>query len=165
MTAADLIRALELIPHPEGGWFRETYRAGEVIPASALPARYSGPRAHATAIHFLLEAGQFSAFHRLNSDELWFHEAGGTLDLWRIDPQGRLHTERLGPAAGRWQAMFPRGHWFAARPAADAAYAMVGCTVAPGFDFADFELAERNALCAQYPAHRDLIERLTRTTP
>lgn len=162
-TAPELIRALALQPHPEGGWFRETYRSEEKIDGSQLPSRYGGEsRSLATAIYFLLETGQFSAFHRLRSDETWFHHAGGSLDIWRIDPQGNLHAEQLGPAAARWQTLLPRGDWFAARPATGAEFALIGCTVAPGFDFADFELAERNALSAQFPAHREIIHQLTR---
>ncbi|HMP77084.1 MAG TPA: cupin domain-containing protein [Kiritimatiellia bacterium] len=163
MNAVELIRQLDLQPHPEGGWFRETYRSGESVDAAGLPARYGAPRALSTAIYFLLEAGQFSAFHRLRSDEAWFHHAGGTLDVWRIDPQGILHIEQLGPDAGRWQLVIPRGDWFAARPAADAPFVLIGCTVAPGFDFADFELAEPAALADQFPAYRDCIEQLTRS--
>lgn len=164
MNAGELIRQLDLRPHPEGGWFRETYRSDERIAGAALPPRYAGPRDVSTAIYFLLEAGQFSAFHRLRSDEAWFHHAGGTLDIWRIDPAGRLHTEPLGPAAGRWQTVIPRGDWFAARPAPDAAFVLIGCTVAPGFDFADFELAARTDLVDKYPEHRATIHALTRTT-
>ncbi len=163
MTAAELIRNLKLQPHPEGGWFSETYRSAESIAAPHLPARYGAPRAFSTAIYFLLEAGQFSAFHRLRSDELWFHHAGGTLDTWRITPDGALHTAQLGPAAAHWQILFPQGDWFAARPTPGTDFALVGCTVAPGFDFADFELAQRDALTAQFPTHREIIHHLTRT--
>jgi len=162
MTAADLVQQLQLQPHPEGGWFAETYRSNETIAAAHLPPRYDAPRTFGTAIYFLLEAGHFSAFHRLHSDEMWFHLAGGTLDLWRIDPRGALHTEQLGPAAGRWQTLFPHGDWFAARPAPGTDFALVGCTVSPGFDFADFQLAQREELAAQFPAHRELIHQLTR---
>lgn len=162
MSAADLIRDLALQPHPEGGWFREVYRSEEMVSAHHLPARYGAARVFSTSIYFLLEAGQFSAFHRLRSDEIWFHHAGGDLDSWRINPEGNLSVERLGPGAGRWQTVFSQGDWFAARPAAGAAFALVGCAVAPGFDFADFELARRDALSAQFPAHRNIIHQFTR---
>lgn len=161
MTAAEIIRNLDLHPHPEGGWFGETYRSDEKILAAGLPSRYGEPRAFSTAIYFLLEAGQFSAFHRLRSDEIWFHHAGGALDVWRIDEQGMLHTDQISPDDSRWQVVFPRGHWFAARPAEGEEFALVGCVVSPGFDFADFELASRRSLSEQYPAHRDLIRELT----
>jgi predicted cupin superfamily sugar epimerase len=154
MTAAQWIAALGLEPHPEGGWFRETYRAREHIEASGLPARYGGPRSFSTSIYFLLEGTQFSAFHRLKSDELWHFHAGGSLQVWIIDEAGRLRTERVGPdpAAGdRLQLVLPAGTWFAARPLAAADYTLLGCTVAPGFDFADFELAGRAALAGRFP--------------
>jgi len=166
LTAAQWISALELRPHPEGGWYRETYRAGEHTAAEHLPARYGGPRAFCTSIYFLLEAAQFSAFHRLKSDELWHYHAGGALQVWMIDEAGRLRTEQVGPdpAAGdRLQLVLPAGTWFAARPLPAARYALIGCTVAPGFDFADFELAGRAALAGLFPQHRVLIQELTRS--
>lgn len=162
MNAADLIRHLELRPHPEGGWFRETYRSAERIAAGQLPARYGGARAFSTAIYFLLEAGQCSSFHRIQSDECWFHHAGGDLDVLRITDDGRLFVDRIGPGVARWQTVVPRGEWFAARPAEDALFVLVGCTVAPGFDFTDFELATRDALTTRFPQHADTIRSLTR---
>jgi predicted cupin superfamily sugar epimerase len=162
MNAADLIRSLDLRPHPEGGWFREIYRSDERIDGAHLPARYGGARDFATSIYYLLETGQFSAFHRLRSDEIWFHHAGGDLEIVRLTPDGRLLVEGIGPDAGRWQTVVPRGDWFAARLAPDVAFALVGCAVAPGFDFADFEMAERAALLAAYPRHAEIIESLTR---
>lgn len=163
MTAAELIHALALRPHPEGGWYREVYRSDEAVAAAGLPARYGGPRSLATAIYFLLEAGQFSAFHRLRSDESWFHHAGGDLRIWEIDEAGALRVTDIGPGAMRWQHVIPRGRWFAARPAPSAPFALIGCAVAPGFDFADFELAARADLAARFPAHRNVIEHLTRS--
>lgn len=163
MNAADIIRTLALLPHPEGGWYREMYRSEETVPAAGLPARYAAPRAIATSIYFLLEAGQFSAFHRLRSDEIWFHLAGGDLTVWQIDEAGALHEAAIGPDAKAWQLTIPRGRWFAARPSDGAPFTLIGCTVAPGFDFADFELARRGDLTARFPAHRSLIEQLTRS--
>lgn len=162
MNAADLIRQLDLQPHPEGGWFRETYRSEEQFAGERLPARCGGARAFSTAIYFLLEAGQFSSFHRIRSDECWFHHAGGDLDVLRITESGRLIVDRIGPGAARWQTVVPRGEWFAARPADGAPFVLVGCTVAPGFDFADFELATRDALAARFPQHAETIRSLTR---
>lgn len=163
MNAADLIRLLDLHPHPEGGWFRETYRCQERIARVHLPQRYDGARAFSTAIYFLLEAGRFSSFHRLQSDECWFHHAGGELDIVRITDDGSLIIDRIGPRSNRWQATVPRGNWFAARPAEGASFALVSCTVAPGFDFADFELANRAALTARFPQHAEVIRSLTRS--
>lgn len=162
MRAADLIRDLQLAPHPEGGWYRETYRSEESIPADSLPARYSGARSYATAIYFLLETGQFSAFHRLASDEAWFHHAGGDLEIFCIDDRGDMSVHRLGPGAQNWQAILPRGTWFAARPLEGAEFALVGCVVAPGFSFDDFELGSRAILIERYPQHAALIRALTR---
>jgi predicted cupin superfamily sugar epimerase len=164
MNAADLVKALGLLPHPEGGWFRETYRAAETVGGSALPRRFGGDRSVSTAIYFLLESGQCSHLHRIRSDEVWHFYAGDPLIVVEIDPAGRLKTTRLGggfAAGGVYQHVVPAGVWFGAAPAENGRFALVGCTVAPGFDFADFELAERAALLAEYPVHRDWIERLT----
>jgi hypothetical protein len=164
MNARALIERLHLQPHPEGGWFRETYRAAEGIAAAALPPRFGGDRSVSTAIYFLLEAGQCSHLHRIRSDEVWHFYAGDPLIVVEIDPAGRLKTTRLGGdlAAGEvYQHVVPAGVWFGAAPAENGRFALVGCTVAPGFDFADFELAERAALLAEYPGHREWILRLT----
>jgi predicted cupin superfamily sugar epimerase len=158
MNAADLVRELGLQPHPEGGYFRETYRAAETI--SALPRRFAGARSISTAIYFLLEAGQCSHLHRIRSDEVWHFYAGDPLLVVEIDPAGALKTTRLGQG-GTFQHMVPAGAWFGATLADGGQFALVGCTVAPGFDFADFELADRAALLAEYPAHQDWIRRLT----
>ena len=160
------IQSLHLEPHPEGGWYRETYRAAETIPRAGLPARFSGARPLATAIYFLLTADTFSALHRIRSDELWHFHAGGALTLHLVEPEGAYRRLRLGPdlAAGEsFQATVPAGCWFGAEVAAPGGFALVGCTVAPGFDFADFELGERAELLRRYPAHRALVERLTRS--
>ena len=164
-TARDWIQALQLQPHPEGGYFRETYRAPESLAAGSLPARFDGARAISTAIYFLLEAGTFSAFHRIRSDEVWHLYAGGPLDVISIGPDGALTRHPLGldPARGEQpQAVIPAGHWFAARPGPGTPYALVGCTVAPGFDFADFEMASRADLLRRHPAHAGVIRALTR---
>ena len=153
-TAQDWIAALPLIPHPEGGYYRETYRSPMAV---ALPG-FSGERAVSTAIYFLLPAGEVSAFHRIKSDELWHFYTGQLLTIHGIDPAGGYSTIELGP--GQPQAVVPAGSWFGAT--VDSGYALVGCTVAPGFDFSDFELASRSALLAQYPQHRPIIERLTK---
>jgi len=160
MKAADLVQQLGLQPHPEGGWFRETYRAGETL--TTLPRRFNGTRSISTAIYFLLEAGQCSRLHRIQSDEVWHFYAGDPLIVVEIDPGGDLRTTRLGGDQGAvYQHVVPAGAWFGAIPAEGGRFALVGCTVAPGFDFADFELADRAALLAEYPAHQDWIRRLT----
>ena len=165
ITAAQWIERLQMQRHPEGGWYRETYRAPESIPAAALPDRFSGDRSFATAIYFLLEGDDFSALHRISSDELWFFHAGFSLVITSIAPDGTLTQRILGcdPANGALpQALVPAGSWFGARLLDPAGYALVSCTVAPGFDFADFELARRDDLLASYPHHAGVITALTR---
>jgi uncharacterized protein len=165
-SAKDYIDALNLLPHPEGGWYRETYRAGETLPQNVLPKRFTGPRSFATAIYFLLNSESFSALHRIQSDELWHFYAGSPLTVHQIDADGNDHALTLGPNVGAgesFQALVPAGCWFGATVDMPESFALVGCTVAPGFDFADFELGKRAALIRRYPAQQQLIERLTRS--
>jgi uncharacterized protein len=164
-SAAFWIDRLQLAPHPEGGFFRETYRSGERVAGVHLPARYGGPRPHSTAIYYLLRAGEVSTLHRIKSDEIWHFYAGGPLVISAIHDDGARCDATLGsdPDAGQsWQVVVPAGAWFGAALAPGIAYALVGCTVAPGFDFADFELADPRALSRRYPQHAALIARLTR---
>lgn len=158
------IHKLKLEPHPEGGFYLQTYKADQVLPREALP-QFPGPRAVSTAIYFLLEGKNFSAFHRLRSDELWHFYVGGPLVVHVIDEQGRYSEIQLGTdsEAGQvLQAVVKAGCWFASRLRDSNSYALVGCTVAPGFDFEDFELAKRKELIARYPQHEELIKKLTR---
>ena len=162
-TAQNWIDRLDLQPHPEGGWYRETYRSAESSAADALPARFAGPRSHCTAIYYLLEAGDFSAWHRIRSDEIW-HVYAGSMELAILTPAGELSRPRLGadPTAGELpQWVVPHGHWFAARPISD--WVLVGCTVAPGFDFADFEMADPAARLAAHPQHAAAIHEYSRS--
>jgi len=157
---------LGLIPHPEGGNYRETYRSKVVIAREALPSHFSGPRLISTAIYFLLEGENFSAFHRLRSDELWHFYDGGPLVVHVIDQNARYGEILIGrnPEEGEsLQAVVKAGCWFASRVRDPGAFALVGCTVAPGFDFEDFELGKRSELVNRYPQHQKLIEQLTRT--
>ncbi|TND09760.1 MAG: hypothetical protein FD123_884 [Bacteroidetes bacterium] len=152
-------------PHPEGGYFRETYRSSETVAGTALPGRFGGERNFSTAIYFLLEAGNFSALHRIKSDEAWHFYAGDALDVIEIDEQGNLRVTSLGsdPEAGEiFQHIVPAGRWFGSRVKAGGSFSLVGCTVSPGFDFTDFEMAERKKLMEQFPQHALLIEDLTR---
>ena len=162
-TAKTLIEQLALARHPEGGWFKETYRASDKLAAQALPARFDGDRSASTAIYFLLEAGDISALHRIQSDEVWHFYAGSTLRVHGIFPDGTYQEWKLGAnlAAGeQFQAVVPASCWFGAE-LAEGDFALVGCTVAPGFDFADFELAQAKQLLACYPHYAELIHRLT----
>jgi hypothetical protein len=167
-AASFWIDRLGLQPHPEGGYFAETYRSAETVAQAALPNRFSGERALSTAIYFLLEGTQTSALHRIQADELWHFYAGTPLHVAVIDPTGHLTTIRLGPnaAAGEtFQAVVPAGCWFGSSRLDAEGYSLVGCTVAPGFDFADFELATRAKLLVLFPQHRALIDRLTPPDP
>jgi hypothetical protein len=154
------IRELRLAPHPEGGWFRETFRSPEILPAAALPARFAGPRALATSILYLLAAGERSHFHRQRAAEVSCHHAGGVMRVHLLGPGGARTLEVGG---GSPQAVVPHGTWFAAEPEPGADHALVGCHVSPGFEYEDFELASRDALLHEHPAQRDLVLRFTRT--
>ena len=159
----ELIQSLQLQPHPEGGFYRETYRASEKIAPAHLPARFGGDRAFSTAIYFLLRSQDRSVFHRIQSDEVWHYYAGSTLSIYVLQ-QGRLVVHKLGaqPSRGEsFQVVVPAGCWFGALVDEPSSFVLAGCTVAPGFDFADFEMAERDALLREFPDHHEIITRLT----
>ena len=163
--AAKWVERLGLLPHPEGGHYREVYRSAEVIAAAALPPRFGGDRAFGTAIYFLLQGQDFSALHRIKQDEVWHFYDGSAVTIHVIDPEGNYSTIKVGRdlRAGEVpQAVVKAGCLFGATVDDTASYALVGCTVAPGFDFADFEMPGREELCRLYPRHRQVIERLTR---
>jgi len=163
-NASFWIETLGLARHPEGGWFRETYRSSETIPHEALPDRFQGPRSFCTAIYFLLERGDFSALHRIKSDEIWYFHAGGPLTVHVISPDGERYEILLGrdPEKGEhFQALVPAGCWFGAESGGD--FSLVGCSVAPGFEYNDFEMADRAGLTTLYPRQTELIKRLTKS--
>ena len=163
--AAYWITQLNLAPHPEGGYYRQTYRSELSIAREALPPEFGGARPVCTAIYFLLEGENFSAFHRLRSDEMWHFYAGGPLAVHIIEPDGSYSQILLGsdPGAGEaFQAVVKAGRWFASCVKDPAEFALVACTVSPGFDFADFEMAKREELARIYPRRRELINRFTR---
>ena len=160
-----LIQKYHLAPHPEGGWYTQTYKSNEQIAADALPNRFGANRAFSTAIYFLLEQGNFSAFHRIKSDECWHFYAGDPLLIYIIEQNGELKIISLGndPEKGQsFQYVVPANCWFGSRPAPKSEYCFVGCTVSPGFEFDDFELANRNDLSAMYPQHKEIIKELCR---
>lgn len=164
-TADQLIALYHLQPHPEGGWYKETYRSNESIPANALPQRFTGSRSFSTAIYFLLEQGNYSAFHKIKSDECWHFYAGDALEIFILSPDGELEIFLLGNDIENkqvFQHVVPANCWFASRPAKESRYCFVGCTVAPGFDFEDFEMANANDLIKTYPLHSQLIHELCR---
>ena len=159
----ELIRRFGLEPHPEGGYYSETFRSPTQVLRDGAPDS-DGTRAASTAIYYLLCNGAYSACHRIRSDEVWHFYAGSPLEVHAIDEGGVLSTRRLGHALEHadtvFQAVVPKGHWFAARCCDPSAYAFVGCTVAPGFEFSEFEIADTAALIARFPLHRALIELL-----
>ncbi|MRR57254.1 MAG: cupin domain-containing protein [Deltaproteobacteria bacterium] len=166
VDAAYWITRLELKRHPEGGYYRETYRSDELIASCALPERFrEGDRSFCTAIYFLLAGDDFSAFHRLKSDEVWHFHAGAALTIHVLDEVGNYTRRRVGGGGEEgesFQAVIRAGNWFGASLEEKDSFALVGCTVAPGFDFRDFEMGDRNGLIRTHPRHRSIIERLTR---
>jgi predicted cupin superfamily sugar epimerase len=160
-----LINTLGLAAHPEGGYFKETYCSNIVAEKDALPERFTGDRSLLTAIYFLLKGNDFSAFHRLKSDEVWHFYLGSSLTIWIIRPGGELETVKLGNLLendGVCQTTIPAGCWFGAKPNDNSSYSLVGCTVTPGFHFDDFELARKDELIRAYPDHEEIIKLLTR---
>lgn len=160
-----LIALLGLRPHPEGGFFAETWRSDEALDAEALPARYAGARSHGTAIHYLLTPESFSTLHRLASDEIYHFYAGDAVGMLQLHADGRAEPIVIGPdleAGQRPQVVVPRGTWHGSRLLPGGRFALLGCTVSPGFDFADFEAGRREVLVEAYPDHADVIRALTR---
>lgn len=157
-TTAERIKSLNLQAHPEGGWYVETYRSSDTVTWEG------GERSACTGILFLLEQGQVSTFHRIDADELWHYHEGSPVRVHMLSESG-YESFVVGPLStpgARLQAWVPKGVWFGAEPLGDGPHSLVGCTVAPGFEFSRFELARREALMAEFPAHEELITRLTR---
>jgi predicted cupin superfamily sugar epimerase len=158
----NLVEKLGLQPHPEGGFYRETYRSGGKIRLNG-ELDIKGERNYSTAIYFLLVRDSFSAWHRIKQDEAWHFYEGAPVRVHSISPEGKYKYFDLGPdfdAGQEPQYMVPGGYWFASETLGD--YSLVGCTVAPGFDFADFELAKLNELSELFPSHQPLIQKFTR---
>jgi uncharacterized protein len=164
-TTEELIRHLNLQPHPkEGGFFRETYRADDVWPLSALPARYGSERHASTAIYYLLTPATFSALHRLQTDEIFHFYLGSPVRMLQLLPNGMGRTIVLGSdllAGQQVQVVVPRGVWQGSLLEPGGAFALLGCTVAPGFEYADYESATRNEMVERYPTFAELIAQLT----
>ena len=157
-----LVNTFELEPHPEGGFYKETYRAKELY--DSLPKPFSGSRNYSTAIYFLIPEGKKSALHKILSDEVWHFYLGGPMTLYQISPNGELEIVTLGNdiiKGQKLQHVVPAGYWFGGHTNTDSEYSFVGCTVSPGFDFRDFLMAERSELIKKFPQHQDIVERLT----
>jgi predicted cupin superfamily sugar epimerase len=163
MTADEIIKRLRLQPHPkENGYFVETYRSDESIPSEALSSRYKGTRNHSTAIYFLLKAGAFSEMHRICSDEIFHFYLGDPAELLLLTPGqgGRIH--RIGNRLNNGelpQVIVPRSCWQGLRTT--GAFSLLGTTVAPGFEYADYESGKREELIREYPEFADQIRLLT----
>ncbi|RXK62123.1 cupin domain-containing protein [Lacibacter luteus] len=159
------VQQLQLHPHPEGGFYKQTYASSEQVAANALPERFAASRRFSTAIYFLLSGTDFSAFHRIKSDELWHFYEGEGLEIYVIHPNGEGELLKLGNKLNEgfsFQQLVKAGCWFASKTVDENSYALVGCTVSPGFDFDDFEMAKREELLNEYPQHKEWIERLCR---
>ena len=157
----DIIQQLDLQPHPEGGYYRETYRSDESVD---LANPYDGSRNFSTCIYFLLTSDMFSAMHRIRQDEIWHFYLGSPIELHTLSAHGDHQRYMIGTdLPHQWpQLIVQKDHWFAARVSHKHSYALVGCTVSPGFDFADFELAKREELISSFPQHKELILTFTR---
>lgn len=156
---------LQLVSHIEGGTFREIYRSHLQIAKDSLTPQHGGARPASTSIYFLLEYGEFSAFHRIASDELWHFYDGDTLSIYEINTKGELIKHLLGRDIDKGeslQVLIPAGSWFGSKVENKGGFALCGCIVSPGFDFADFELANKEKLQQQYPQHADIIQQMTR---
>jgi predicted cupin superfamily sugar epimerase len=152
-----LVRRLALLPHPEGGWYRETHRS----PVSIHSEKH-GLRAAFTSILYLLEHPAVSRLHRIDAEELWNWHAGTALSVHVLAPDGKRKTHRLGPGPSEvFQSVVPAGCWFGAEVEAPGAWSLVGCVVAPGFEFRTLQMAERQQLLTEFPGERSIIERLT----
>jgi predicted cupin superfamily sugar epimerase len=165
ITPQQLIEKYNLQPHPEGGYYARIYCSDEQIAAAHLPKRFTGDRFISTAIYFLLQGKDFSAFHRIKSDELWHFYAGSGLHIYVIHPNGEGELLKLGNDLKNgfsFQHVVKAGCWFASKHVDENSFAFVGCTVAPGFDFEDFEMGEKEELTKAYPQHKTWIEVLCR---
>ncbi|MFA7227713.1 MAG: cupin domain-containing protein [Melioribacteraceae bacterium] len=161
--AKKIVDKFGMIKHPEGGFFRETYRSDEILSRKSLPPRFDGERNFSTSIYFLLDGEQKSLFHRLKSDEIWHFYKGSVIHLHLLEGTryslikigNRIEEEELP------QYTIKRGSWFAAEAGDTNSFSFVGCTVSPGFDFKDFEMAQRSELTEEFPDYKSLIDKFT----
>ena len=160
MNADQIIEHYNMQKHPEGGAFLETYRSGDTL----HPEGFAGERNISTGIYFLLKQGEFSAFHKIKSDEMWHFYLGEPLRILEIDLRGNLIETILGRdvlGGEKLQYTVKANHWFASIPNINSKFSFVGCTVSPGFDFQDFELATYKKLSDIYSSHAKIIKELT----
>jgi len=158
------VRVLELLPHPEGGYFKETYRSDTFISREHLPDGFNGHRNISTSIFYLLAGNQFSKLHRIKSDEMWHFYDGSGLIIYSIDDEGKLTENKLGldiESGENPQVLIRAGYWFGAKVNRPDSYCLAGCTVSPGFHFDEFEMGDKGELIRLFPEHRSIIEELT----
>ncbi len=159
------IQKLGMEKHTEGGFFKETYRTNSKIKKNNLPDEFNGDRHLATAIYFLLNKNEHSTFHKLKADEIWHYYTGSSLILYLLPPGGTMEIIHLGTdleAGEEPQAIIKNNTWFAAELKDKTSFGLYGCTTSPGFEYKDFEIADKKKLLAQYPQHKDILNRLTR---
>lgn len=164
MDYQDIVTKLNMLPHPEGGYYKEEYRSKGIIPNTSLP-QFDGDRSYCTSIYFLLTSENFSGFHKIKQDEIWHFYSGSPLAVHVIDLDGNYTKHLIGMDIEKGylpQLTVPANCWFASSVKSKNGYSFVGCTVAPGFDFNDFELAKREELTKIYPKHKEIIKALTR---
>ena len=161
-----LVEKLGFLPHPEGGFYKETYRSEDVLSKAGLPNRFAGDRVASTLIYYLLSGNDFSAFHRIKSDESWhYYEGTSALLVYELKPNGDYVEHRLAKGfegEATYQTVIEAGSWFGSCLGDEEGYCLVGCGVAPGFDFEDFDMAERAALLKSFPDRGEVITKLTR---
>ena len=165
MIVQEIVNTLKLLPHPEGGYYKETYRSKGKIVNGSLNEQFTSSRSYATGIYFLLTKNIFSAFHKIKQDEMWHFYDGHPLAVHIIDKYGVYYKQIIGNKFHENQVpqfVVPRGAWFASSVEEDGEYSLVGCTVSPGFDFNDFELADRASLIKEHPNHKNIITKLTK---
>uniref|UniRef100_A9A662 DUF985 domain-containing protein n=1 Tax=Methanococcus maripaludis (strain C6 / ATCC BAA-1332) TaxID=444158 RepID=A9A662_METM6 len=163
-TAEYFIKKLNLEKHPEGGFYKRIYQSEEVISKDKLPERYNSDRFYSTSIYYLLSGNDISKFHRLKSDEIWHYYFGSSAIIHIIDNLGNYNLKKLGPNLDKnenFQVIIPKNSYFAAEIIEKSSFIIVGCTVSPGFDFEDFELASKDELLKKYPEHVNLIKKFS----
>jgi uncharacterized protein len=163
--AKEIIESLNLSPHPEGGYFSEIYRSDEMLSNESLPHRYNSSRKFSTSIYYMLVENDISHFHRLKSDETWHFYFGSPVIIHCLSPDGKYNKVEIGCRFKN--NIFPqftikKGIWFAAEIEDKTSFSLIGCTVAPGFEYDDFELGNRNFLINQFPVFKEIITRFTK---
>ncbi|MFA3784140.1 cupin domain-containing protein [Melioribacteraceae bacterium 4301-Me] len=158
----EYIRELMLERHVEGGYYRETYRGEEILFTKNTLSKKLKRRSTSTLIYFLLDGNDKSHFHKLKSDEIWHFYDGCDIKLYSIDKKGNLSEQILGKKSKNFQVIIPKNTWFAAELTNKKLFALVGCTVSPGFDYKDFEIGKREELINQYPNYKSIIKKFTK---